>query len=462
MRWRRTIVYLTVVTVLAGYFYYFEVVRRDREQRREMAARQVFHFDPAKVSLVKITRRDAEVVELMKKDQWIITAPMRTEADETAVTGLLNALSALEVKKLIADSPRDPAPFGLDRGRLTIDFRDDRGHGYRLIVGAKNPVGDARYAKVAGSDRIFLISAGDYEILDQGLHDLRRRALFSFDDAAVRQLRVRWANGTSLRIVRQAGGGSNWSAPARADVVIGSDKVANVLDQLRWLRALSFLDQGTNQLRRYGLDKPRVVVSITLKGRKVNLQVGKAVNKGAVTALCSTLAGVITVQSDFLQDLPKDWRDLEDRSLFKVKPETIRRIVWRLGLDRGEYRRTSGDHWSYRDKDGKFKPLENPWRIQALFWELQDIEYHDRLVPAPPRPVDPRGLVRFYDDKRAIASLSWSGVPDGVKGTRLPVWITGHRSLVVDLAAKALARIEKRLEEIRSQENTANLDRVDG
>ena len=56
MRTRTALIYLTLFLVLAGYFYYFEVVGRRAHIEQEEAARHLFQVDKAQITDLQLDR----------------------------------------------------------------------------------------------------------------------------------------------------------------------------------------------------------------------------------------------------------------------------------------------------------------------------------------------------------------------------------------------------------------------
>ncbi|NIQ89537.1 MAG: hypothetical protein GWN93_11005, partial [Deltaproteobacteria bacterium] len=85
MRTRTALIYLTIFLVLAGYFYYFEVVGRRTRTEQEEAARHLFQVDKAQITALQLNRGEAASISLTKDGHWQIVEPINTRGDEVAV-----------------------------------------------------------------------------------------------------------------------------------------------------------------------------------------------------------------------------------------------------------------------------------------------------------------------------------------------------------------------------------------
>lgn len=100
------------------------------------------------------------------KPQWMITKPIKAQADKDKVRLLFTLLtdpvtSSYDVKG------KDLANFGLDKDDLSISF-----NGVKLILGKMNPISHNRY--VLKGDKIYLINETVSGLLMQGVDGFKK------------------------------------------------------------------------------------------------------------------------------------------------------------------------------------------------------------------------------------------------------------------------------------------------
>ena len=176
MKTRTALIYLAVLLLLAGYFYFFEVVRKEARVKEEEAARRLFQVDKTEITALKIEKLSAETKSLKKNGHWLILEPLSTRADEFAVEGLLASLQSLEMDRQVDEAARDLQPYGLDKPALRYSFLvGDRWH--HLRIGGRAVIGDKFYASGDQEDRVILIADSQQRSLDKTLFDLRQGTL---------------------------------------------------------------------------------------------------------------------------------------------------------------------------------------------------------------------------------------------------------------------------------------------
>jgi hypothetical protein len=423
MRTRHTLLYLLVLALLAGYFFYFEVFRRREKEQEEVTAKRVFQVQAAAVQALEISTPGKPPLRLDRDGRWRITEPRAAEADETAVNSYLNTLQSLESARQVEGNPSELAPYGLADPSLRVRFKV--GEEWReLLAGDKNPVGDGHYAMTAERPAVFLIAVGNWGLLNKGFDDLRRRQLLVFDPASVLSVGVSWASGEGFVVAREAG--DTWKAPGNPEMSIKGSKVGHLLDQVHWLRALTFMADDASRLGDYGLAPPQAVVSLRLnEGREIQLLLGKLDEAAKrVAAHSSELPGVVGVEANILESIPRGLDGLEERSLVGFKPEQVRQVVWRLPHGEGHVVQTDGASWAWSGGGSAPQALKNPWRVRALLWELESAEHDGKREPTPaPPPGELYGYVGFWDHERQLASLVWERPVQG-DPPELTVWRT--------------------------------------
>lgn len=452
MKWRQTLGYLLILLAVGGYYYYFEVVVKEREEAAARSARRVFDLEVDRVAALEIVPKDGETVVLEKEaGTWRLAAPVATEADGAAVQGLLNSLASLEAEREVASSAEDLEPFGLSTPALQLRFKD--GETWRtLSLGNRNPTGDSYYARVDAERRVFLVASGQWGVLHKGVSELRRRDLFSFENSDVKELRVSWSDGREVAVVRSSGGA--WEVSGRSEPAIKAAKVERVLDEIRWLRARDFLEDGPVNLPAHGLDPPLVKVELHLSdGGRASLALGRKGDEGDLAALGSELPFVVTVSGDLLDRLPDSLADIEDRSLIALDAERVNEVAWTVAGETGRAVSRGETGWALEKAGGEFKELNDSWRIRSLFWELQDLEFDEKPASPPPVPDPVHGRLALFEGAEPLGELLWED-PERQGADQVTVWVReGSELKAVGLEPEKLRRLEEKIRAVTAAES---------
>ena len=136
MKTRTALIYLSILVVLAGYFYYFEVVRRKARTEEKEASLRLFQVEKSKITSLQLNRGKGKPITLEKEGQWQVIEPIDSPADEFAVNSLLTILESLKMEREVETEARDLETYGLNKPRLKLSFLAD-GIRHTLRIGNK-------------------------------------------------------------------------------------------------------------------------------------------------------------------------------------------------------------------------------------------------------------------------------------------------------------------------------------
>jgi hypothetical protein len=446
---RHTLIYLVILAVIGGYYYYFEVLKPREKRQVEQKARKVFQFAVGEVQALEILPRGKPAVRLVKEGRWQIREPIPADVDEASLNGVLNALESLQRDRQLAETPEDLKAFGLQEPALSLRFQ--LGEVWlELFIGDKNPVGDAYYAKTGDRPVVFLMAQGNWSIFDKEAKDLRRRQLFTFDPPAVTAMEVSWQGGERFAVAKDGTG--VWKAPQDPAREIKKSKVDRVLDRIHWLRARDFLAESPADMKAWGLDPPYVSVKLQLnEGQNATLRLShEDPGKKQAMAAASELAGVLLVESEVLKDLPQDLRSLEDRNLLAFKTDQVRQVIWKSDGLQGHLVRTDDTKWVWKLPDGRERELAQSWQIRSLLWELDQAEYERREPAAGVPTMDAPGYLELRDGQEKLAAVSWQP-PTLAESPTVAMTLMSARAanpVTAQISLEILRKVEQKLAEL--------------
>jgi hypothetical protein len=314
---RSLIILLLIAGGLGGYIYFVEM-QRDPMADAESTREKVFTLTPGAIEQVEVTNASAETTALARTDgNWVITAPAQTEADTVEVSTVVSSIESLEQTRVVAEAPESAAPFGLEPARMTIAFKTaDDTTPRRLLIGSKTPTGGDLYAKVEGSPKVFLIGGYLEDTFNKSTFDFRDKSVLKFTREEADSVAIVEGN-TRLAFARS---GSDWrlTAPiaARADFS-AVDGLISRLFQARMGELVT--DDGSGNLRDYGLDRPQMTVTVGAGSSQAQLAIGKAQNETNVYAMDVSRPLVFTVEQSLVDELKKTPEDVRVKDVFAFR-----------------------------------------------------------------------------------------------------------------------------------------------
>ena len=349
---RSTLILLLVALGLGAYIYFVE---SDRPPGGTPEPRDtVFDFESDDITRLSVTAESGDHTVLEKRDnRWRLVEPFAGAVDVTEVVALASSLASLEMQRVVAEPEETPdlTAFGLGEPRIEVGVTTTTGTDARLLIGEQTPTGGDLYATLAGSNRVFLISGYLDGTFNRTTFDLRDKTILDFTRDQVDALEI---TGTDLAIrLRQED--NRWSLvhpiEAHADLGVTNGLVGRLsTGQMTAIEA-----ESTDDLEPYGLDTPRLTVTVGLGSSAATLLIGDTTPAGTVYARDTARDLVFTITSSLVTDIEQGVDEYRRKNLFAFRPfnATV------LELDR------DGERWKFEKAETTADGESGTWHRTA-------------------------------------------------------------------------------------------------
>jgi hypothetical protein len=382
MKFRNTLILAVVFLALGAYVYFVELEKARKETQKDL----LVTFDKDQVEEVTLTYPDREIQ--IKKDAagtWTIAKPLYTEADDTTVNNLVNAIAQCEVEKVFDEVPEDLTPYGLDTPHATVKVKLKDGQEVPTIfVGETSPVGFKTYVRKGDEKKIFLTSSSFHYGTDKKVNDLRDKKIVDFTDEEVKKIEITNAN----KEILLAKDGEDWKLEKPPAYKADAAQVRGLLSSLRSVRAQDFIDNVGADPTVYGLVPPTLSVSLYLgedEAKKTVLVGGEKPEPGGEKKryLKRGEKDTVYVVGDWvLRDLNKEVNDLRDKTVLAFDPEKVTKIeVKRKDGEIFTIARGTDKKWMVAGKEGE-KPKETA--LQQFVDDLHELRGYEIAADNPP------------------------------------------------------------------------------
>jgi hypothetical protein len=227
---------------------------------------------PDKLVLERGPRR---AVFTLAEGTWKMTQPVAAGSEQADLEELFKGLNPLRAGELVADKAADQRPFGLDRPQARLAFFDGDKEILNLLVGGaekgKDGKGSRAYAKLTGSDLIFLL---DPSLTTRVLAEYRSRKVWtpSAPDAAqVEKITF----GYAMRPFVLQKVETDWHVAGKPEAKVNAGAVRDTLDALAGLRADHYAADAGADFKLYGLQPPALALEVETPSGKRTLHIGR-------------------------------------------------------------------------------------------------------------------------------------------------------------------------------------------
>lgn len=353
---------LVLALLAAGCFAYIWYVERHSETTRQQteSSSKVLAFEQSKVQAVSIAGKDLKI-ELQKKDGiWRIEQPITDRADSFGISNILSSLEFLRHDSKIeipaAQEKEKLQEYGVAEGDVHIKLKTEDGKETELLLGKDSAVEGKVYARVQGSNTVFVVSNNVRSQAVKKPDEFRDKKLSDITPQQVQKVSIKTAD-SEIEAERK---GTHWdlSKPIKAR---GADsKINDLIAGLLNANVSEFLPD--NPTKAQGLTEPKATITLTVEGQKdpVTLKIGvapegesgkdksfaKLSNRPAVTVLANSALDPV------LKLRPNEARD---RKLARFEADVIDRVTLEPKGKPAITLARKADGWVQKDGDKEVK-----------------------------------------------------------------------------------------------------------
>ena len=299
---------------LGGYIYFVEFKKpADKDEKKK---EKIFKLEKAKVKELSLAPSGETITLAKDGEKWKLTTPVTVPADANEVDSLLTTLENLELDEVVAENATDLKQFGLDAPKNSVSVTQ-AGAPAKLLLGDKTPDGNGVYAKTPDKPRVFTIASYQEASFNKKPFDFRDRDLLKVKRDAVKALEV---TSKDESYTLEKDGKGEWSFTRPLKTQAGRWSVDGLLGTFESLKMESVVaEDGSKDLKKYGLDKPQRSVKLTLTdgGYKI-LEIGGSPSEKKYLAREASSPLVAIIPNAIVDDLAKGMKELRAKRIAEI------------------------------------------------------------------------------------------------------------------------------------------------
>jgi hypothetical protein len=344
-------------------------VKKDIDKKaEEFRDKKLTDLTTAQVRRIALKTPAGEMALEKKGEHWDIDKPLRARADDEKVGDLIAQITTARIQQFVADDHGDLRPYGLaePRGSITLFSQEGRkdqkveiaesikvfgqeDKGQMLQIGSvPEKEKDQVYVRFAPRGAVYTLPKKIEEALNAKPADLRDYHLVRIDTNVLDRITIDVPGKSKTVLARKDG---HWTIASRNNAPADSGAVRRLIDKLQNERVTKFVEDIASNLPKYGLDKPRLQLTFSSFASEntaeskageqpfATLAFGKE-DGDSVYARLADEPFVVATHRDLLDQVPADPLQWQELSIFKFKPDQIRRVSIttdkELSLERGE------------------------------------------------------------------------------------------------------------------------------
>lgn len=298
---RSTLILLLVAVALGGVVFFIQKRDKERNTSRdsdEATSKPAFNFKREDVAAVSITRGDQTVKLENQSGKWQIVEPVKADADESAVEGVIGEVTGATVDRTLVMTPSLQHGSGLDKPAVLLEVKLKGGAQHRIALGRQDPTGANVYAQLDQNKDVALVSPTLLSGTNKSLSDLRDKALIKANLDELTRVQVKNPNG---KLVVEKDKDGKWLIAEPADRK-GKEAKTDKLFTFEHARATEVIDNAPADVTAK-LAHPAVEVQITDKGGKTTALQISAADGDNIFARVEGRSVIYKVSKQVLEDL---------------------------------------------------------------------------------------------------------------------------------------------------------------
>jgi hypothetical protein len=209
-------------------------------------------------------------------DEWTLSEPEKMKAKKSVINASLRTLTTLAAKKIIDEPEKEGDPYGLDKPEVIVELEGKKLQ-QTLLVGSstekevkeeKKPGAPAltpdRYARIKGRDAVYVIEGVTLKNLKKDPEEYKDKALLSFEPARIEKVSVSLEGRTYTASLDTD---KTWNLESPSKGKAESWAVTGIIWTIRDLEWKALKKDASASLAEFGLDSPKLLVSLTKKGQ---------------------------------------------------------------------------------------------------------------------------------------------------------------------------------------------------
>jgi Domain of unknown function (DUF4340) len=281
MKWLNQVILILILALVGGWWYFYEIKGSETRETMKTEAKRLFpgleqesvvSFEfqriataPSGIENTVEFPDDTRRFQFHRRgNNWRMTVPVDTNADQQVVTDLIDSIITLSSEKKLPRSEIDETVFGLDKPAFIIQIDtggDDTPPGtFVCKLGNENPAGNLLYTKVDDHSDIYLIPKTLKDHLIKNVFHFRDKQILAFQPDDVQRISIQSHVIPSLVVDRVHDG---WQFADTSSDPCDSGRIMDLLSMLKNKHISAVAAEKPDEPTLYGFNEPWATVSLT-------------------------------------------------------------------------------------------------------------------------------------------------------------------------------------------------------
>lgn len=379
MNYRTTLFIIVLLIVIAAtYFLFFDEPIEESNSKPTIS--ETYYLPREDITKIRLSyaNKAYQNITVVKDDEgiWQISSPFIADADLSKVNTVLNDFVNKQVRQTLDVSEYDQ--YGLEDPTITVQLWKHNNSKPKTFFVGKKGVNYSVYIKEQSEQHIFIIESSALDDLAISTTDIRDRTVIKFNPDSITE--IAYQKPEPFTCVKK---GDSWQMTEPISVDADSDDIGHILSELQTMQVSTFELDGESakaSLSKYGLDTPRIHISLKDATKSYGLAIGSAVvdsteqqntEKKQVYVHSTHQGGIYTVADDIFKLLKKTLFDLRDKRVLDFQRGDVTKFEIQREIEIIEGIRRQKDLWEI---EGNTRIIADPQAVSDLIYGVDSLE----------------------------------------------------------------------------------------
>ncbi len=322
---RSTLILLLIAAVASAAIYFIEIKPGKPRDEEPEKSRPIFKLNREDITAISVTKGGQTVNLENQNNKWVITQPVSSAADESALNALVGDLVSARIDTEFPASGGDLKQYGLSEPAVKLEIKLKNGETHRVELGTKDQIGTSAYAKIDGAQNVAVITAGLLANADKSLNDLRDRAVLGATLYEMSSFKVSNESG-AYELEKKDG---EWKIKSPTEAAADDAQINNMISELSGAKATEIVSENTDDPAKYGLDKSKMTITARLTaGGERTISLGSKVDENYY-AKASDRPQLLKVDKSFYDKLNTKLGTLRSKQFIKFNRDDLTKVYIR-------------------------------------------------------------------------------------------------------------------------------------
>jgi len=415
MKILKSLVTLAAVIIIGIIVYFYVYKGEAKRKSRDAYEKSLIRFDLNKIKNFTLVRPDSSVFfERGSGEIWNIISPIRSEADLDPIFRLFKSLEQSDILFNVTDKTEDYSLYGLLQPEYYMAMEYEEGDPDTLFVGSITPDRTMSYVRFASEDRVLAVARQLTDIMKKPVIYYRSRTILNVRPEDITSIEIMRTQENESKIVLVSSGlmwvvMEPWKHPA------DMKNVGELLKKLSETKKSTLVEERTDNLSKYGLDDPTIIINISLKsglpGKMLLIGKKKEGKNRLWYAKQFDKELIFTVDTGLLLILKRKFVWFIDRNPIRFNRNVINKITMKTTSEPVVFSKDISNNWSV------ISPIDKNISIETIskIFAISRYASVNELFSYNPSPEDikktgldnPQISLNFYMDDKLLTQVNF-------------------------------------------------------